>query len=84
MTINRGQVVQFVNASRSPQVLTTDPNSAADKSHAASPNGATPWDSGVLNPGQAFTQTFTTPGDYTYFSIPGEAQGIVGHITVTG
>ena len=41
------------------------------------------WDSGQLNGGQSFSHTFDAPGDYTYFCMPHESLGMVGHITVT-
>lgn len=84
VTIRTGQAILWVNGGRAPQTVTGDPNLAANKQDAALPAGAQPWDSGVLNPGGRYTHTFTTPGDYVYFSVPFERQGMVGRITVTG
>ncbi len=35
-------------------------------------------------PGQSWKHKFTVPGDYTYFCIPYEKDGMVGHIDVAG
>jgi plastocyanin len=84
VTIRTGQAIQWVNTDRSPQTVTGNPAIAENKQDATLPAGAQPWDSGALNPGARFTHTFTTPGDYAYFSVPFERQGMVGRITVTG
>jgi plastocyanin len=47
------------------------------------PEGATPWDSGVLvNPGDRFEITLTVEGVYDYFCAPHEQAGMVGRIVV--
>ena len=47
------------------------------------PEGAEPWDSGFLvNPGNHFEVTLTTPGVYDFFCMPHEAAGMVGRIIV--
>jgi plastocyanin len=51
------------------------------------PEGAAPWDSGVLlgqfpAKGSTFEHTFTTPGTYDYFCGPHEAAGMAGRIVV--
>lgn len=51
------------------------------------PDGAQPWDSGVLlaeypAKGSTFVHTFTVPGVYDYFCQPHEAAGMVGRIVV--
>ena len=83
ITIARGTTVQWVNTGVMPHTVTDDPSKAAKPSDAALPSGAPAWDSGQLNGGQSFSHTFDTPGDYTYFCIPHESLGMVGHITVT-
>jgi plastocyanin len=84
VTVRTGQAIQWVNMGRAPQTVTGDPARAANKQDAILPANAQPWDSGVLNSGARYTHTFTTPGDYVYFSIPFEGQGMIGRITVTG
>jgi len=51
------------------------------------PEGAQPWDSGMLlaeypAKGSTFEHTFTVPGVYDYLCIPHEAAGMVGRIVV--
>jgi plastocyanin len=47
------------------------------------PEGAAPWDSGVLvNPGDRFEITLTVEGVYDYFCAPHEQAGMVGRIVV--
>jgi plastocyanin len=51
------------------------------------PEGAQPWDSGMLlaeypAKGSTFQHTFTVPGVYDYLCIPHEAAGMVGRIVV--
>ncbi len=47
------------------------------------PKAAAAWDSGYLvNPGDAFTITLTTPGVYDYYCAPHEHGGMVGRIIV--
>lgn len=47
------------------------------------PEGATPWDSGVLNEqGKSFSHTFETEGVYDYLCTPHEASGMVGTVVV--
>ncbi len=47
------------------------------------PESAAAWDSGFLvNPGDHFDVTLTTPGVYDYYCMPHEAAGMVGRIVV--
>lgn len=47
------------------------------------PEGAEPWDSGLLaKQGDRFRHTFTTEGVYHYYCIPHEGAGMVGAIVV--
>src|SRR5262249_44933783 len=41
------------------------------------------WDSGLLNPGESFTFTFTDAGTFSYHCTPHQAMGMVGTVTVT-
>jgi plastocyanin len=52
ITVHTGFVVTWKNMTLDTQHTTTSDNNV--------------WDSGVLNPGQSFSFTFTTPGTYTY------------------
>src|SRR5688572_9165897 len=47
------------------------------------PEGARPWDSGILKePGAGFEVRLTVPGVYDFFCLPHEAAGMVGRIVV--
>lgn len=46
------------------------------------PSGGTKWDSGELDPGDSFTMTFDTPGNYTYHCLFHGAW-MRGSVTVT-
>jgi plastocyanin len=82
VTIRRGQAIEWVNLNRSPQTVTDDPAKVAAGADAQLPAGASPIDSGVLNSGQSFIYRFDTPGTYTYTSLPGEQQGMLGRVVV--
>jgi plastocyanin len=82
VTIKAGQTVKWVNKGRAPQTVTADPARAKDKSHAAMPSGAKPFDSGVINGGGSFSHTFDVAGSYSYFSMPQEQSGMLGTVIV--
>ncbi len=82
LTISKGTKVTWRNTGQVAHTVTDDPSKAADKSHAALPSGAQPWDSGMINAGQEYSRTFDVPGTYKYFCIPHEAAGMVGTIIV--
>ena len=47
------------------------------------PEGAEPWDSGILSEsGATFEHTFETTGTYDYFCVPHKTLGMVGRIVV--
>ena len=46
------------------------------------PDGAEPWDSDYLLPGESFSVTLTVPGVYDYYCVPHEHAGMVGRIVV--
>lgn len=46
------------------------------------PEGATPWDSDYLLPGESFSLTLSVPGVYDYYCVPHEHAGMVGRIVV--
>ena len=84
LTVARGTTVTWMNAGQQPHTVTDDSSKAANRADAQLPSGAQSWDSGFIEAGKTFTHTFDTPGDYTYFCMPHEALGMVGHITVSG
>ena len=82
VTVRAGQTVVWTNTSSMFHTVTADPVLAKDRSHAQLPEGAGPFDSGNIAPGEAFRHTFEVPGTYVYFCIPHEAVGMVGRIIV--
>lgn len=82
ITIRAGESVRWTNPSDVPHTVTADASKAADPAHVVLPDGAEPFDSGMIDPGGAFTHTFEVPGRYRYFCIPHEAAGMIGEIVV--
>jgi plastocyanin len=84
LTVPKGTTVTWKNTSSIAHTATDDPAKAQNKGDAVLPAGAKPWDSGNVDPGRSWSYTFDTLGQYTYFCIPHELAGMIGHITVTG
>lgn len=82
ITIQAGETVEFVNNSPLVHTVTADPDKARKANHVSLPQGAEPFDSGNLAPGESFSHTFSAPGTYKYFCIPHEVAGMTGIITV--
>jgi plastocyanin len=82
VTISVGQTVVWTNTSSMFHTVTDDPALAQDRSHAQLPEGAQPFNSGNIAPGDVFQRTFEVPGTYVYFCIPHEAVGMIGKIIV--
>lgn len=55
ITIKAGQTVLWKNSSREVHTVTADPHKATNAEDVELPKGAKPFDSGYLNPGQAYT-----------------------------
>jgi len=79
--IQPGQTVRWVNRD-SGNVHTTTAYHPGNGKPLRIPQGAKPWNSDYLMPGQAFTMVFDVPGIYDYFCIPHEHAGMVGRIVV--
>ncbi len=82
VTIRVGQTVVWTNASSVFHTVTDDPALAKDRGHAQLPEGAQPFNSGNIAPGEVFRYTFEASGTYVYFCIPHEAVGMVGKVIV--
>ena len=83
ISIKAGTTVTWVNTGQQPHTSTDDSTKAINPTNSVLPSSAEAWDSGLLNAGQSYSRTFTTPGQYTYFCIPHEALGMVARVTVT-
>ena len=86
VTITSGQTITWKNDSQMPHTATGDPGqNPVAKSHpdyVQLPAGAEPWGSEMLQPGDSYSHTFTTPGEYRYICIPHVLSGMRGTITV--
>ena len=81
--ISVGGVVEWRNASVLVHTVTADPSKAArPEESVALPEGARPFDSGLLEPESRWRHRFETPGRYRYFCMPHEAAGMVGTVVV--
>lgn len=83
VVIHVGGTILWKNTSVLIHTSTDDPASAAIEGDAVLPEGADPWNSGQLKPGESFARTFTVPGLYRYFCVPHEVAGMKGVIRVT-
>ena len=82
VTIHVGDTVKWTNISSVTHSVTADPALAADAADVMLPEGAEPFNSGFLNPGDEYSRTFTVAGEYRYFCIPHEFAGMVGTVIV--
>ncbi|NBC17488.1 MAG: hypothetical protein GVY18_09275 [Bacteroidetes bacterium] len=80
--IATGETVEWRNTSLIAHTVTADPEQATLAESVHLPEGAEPFDSGMLDPEQTFQHTFTTPGTYRYFCIPHEGAEMRGTVIV--
>ena len=80
--IAAGDTVVWTNEGEMPHTATGDPAKAGNPEHAALPDGATTWDSGLLQSGETYQRVFTVPRDYIYLCWLHEALGMVGRLEV--
>ena len=83
LAIKVGETVTWTTVGAIPHTATADPAKAQDPAHVELPEGAEPWDSGIVTSGESWSYTFEVPGDYAYFCIPHEAAGMLATLTVT-
>jgi plastocyanin len=84
LTIPMGTMVTWQNIGLQPHTVTCDPTKAENPAHVLLPGNAQPWDSGQLYPGQTWSHTFDTPGNYIYFSRAKESDAMLGTLTIVG
>jgi plastocyanin len=82
MIVTEGRTVRWVNTSRLVHTVTADSSLALNPEHVKLPEGAQPFNSGNIAPGDTYEHTFSVAGEYRYFCIPHEAAGMVGELTV--
>ena len=81
-TISVGETIRWENVGVSVHHAGSDPSTAIKASDVANPDGAKPFDSGLIKPGESFSYTFTKPGTYKYVCIAHEGSGMLGQVTV--
>jgi plastocyanin len=82
VTVTVGTLVKWTNPSSIAHTVTADKSKAQDPANVMLPDGAKPFDSGRIAPGENYSRQFTLPGKYKYFCIPHELAGMIGTITV--
>lgn len=83
VNIQVGGRVRWRNAGQFVHTATCDPGVANDADSVRLPSGAEPFNSGAVAVGSTFSHEFEVPGEYRYFCIPHEAQGMVGTVIVS-
>ncbi len=83
LVVKLGESVTWRNQSGSMvHTVTTDAAKVLDPANVHLPRGGAAWDSGSIAPGQSWSHTFATPGEYRYCCLPHELVGMVGTVTV--
>lgn len=83
LTLRVGDTVVWRTVGAVPHTSTCDPDKAENpEEHVQLPEGAEPWDSGMVGEGDEYERAFEVPGEYTYFCIPHEGSGMIGYLTV--
>jgi hypothetical protein len=78
--IRPGQTIRWVSEGTTHTTTAYHPKNAQHSLRI--PDGALPWDSKYILPGQTFQVTLTVEGVYDYFCTPHEQAGMVGRIIV--
>lgn len=82
VAVRVGDVVTWRNAGLIQHSVTADPTEATLDGSVRLPDGAEPFDSGLLAEGETFSHIFRVPGRYDYFCIPHEGAGMTGAVIV--
>lgn len=82
ITISPGDTVTWVNTTDQVHTASADPDIANDPDYVSLPEGAEPWHSGNIEPGEEYSITLDVPGEYTYFCYPHQDAGMIGMIIV--
>lgn len=77
-----GDVVEWRNVGERTHTVTAVEGEADDASHVHVPDGAEPFDSGEIGPGESWTHRFTVPGRYDYVCSWHEKSGMMGTVIV--
>lgn len=80
--VKPGTTLRWTNRDAGNSHTTTAYHPANDGHPLRIPDGAKPWNSDYLLPGQQFEVQFTIEGVYDYFCLPHEMAGMAGRIVV--
>ncbi|WP_338045751.1 cupredoxin domain-containing protein [Natronorubrum tibetense] len=75
-----GGTVEWVVDSGDHEIVAYHPDTHGDQRRI--PDGAEPWSSGELGPGDAFDRVLDDEGVYDYVSVPYESAGAAGSVVV--
>jgi copper-containing nitrite reductase len=82
ITVNVGTKVVWKNSSQVIHNVVDDAGKALSRIDVKLPSGASPFDSGLLQPGQSYARVFTEPGIYRYVCTLHEGSGMKGVVIV--
>lgn len=82
VTIPAGGTVEWRNVSIMTHTVTAAEVSGATQTGVRLPEGAQPFASGDVPPGQVFRHTFDVPGEYGYVCLPHSDMGMAGTVIV--
>lgn len=77
-TVSVGDTIVWINEGDLPHTATDDSQVSG---LIVLPDGAEPWDSGLLDPSHTYRVVVTAPGEYTYVCFLHVAAGMVGRFT---
>jgi plastocyanin len=80
--IRVGERVHWMNTSALPHTVTAHPDRVRDPGQVELPEGAEPFDSGIVLPGEGFVHRFERAGTYRYVCTPHDLAGMVGVVVV--
>jgi len=83
ITVNVGTRVVWKNSSAVIHNVVDDASKALSVVDVKLPAGASPFDSGLMQPGQSFSRVFAEPGIYRYVCTLHEGSGMKGVVIVT-
>jgi plastocyanin len=85
VTVRVGESVVWKNTSKDVHTVSTDPERVkgpARKDWVSVPEGAKPFHSGDVRPGDRWKMTFSVPGTYKYVCTIHEEHGMMGTVVV--
>ena len=83
LQVRVGTTVEWRNTSMfSVHTITCDPGRTRREDYVMLPEGALPFASARLGPGDRFRHTFSVPGRFRYFCIPHQDAGMIGEVEV--